>query len=330
MLIWFDMLTPKHVLFLHPLIVRLQKKGHFVFMTTRNYREALGMIAIRKITPVWVYGRHGGGDKHDKLIESSKRVLLLADIIRKIKPDICVSCASPEAARVSFGLGIRHVVFTNAVHLEKIMRLVIPFTDTLITPKHVASGFLKYGIDKKKIIPYDGFDEMVIVKDRPTKYRPPVFKKPIILVRNSEYKASIKLRKFNAIDMIKKVATAFPQYQVVVMPRYRDEIMPLKEKLGSLAHVLTKPSDSGVLLSMTHVFIGSGGTMTTEAVLRGVNTISVNSSPNPDEAYLVRKKMLVRAETVPKIIDTIRHSRFYKPVIKCDNPHDLFNLKFNY
>ena len=42
--------------------------------------------------------------------------------------------------------------------------------------------------------------------------------------------------------------------------------------------------------------------MTTEAVLRGVPTLSYNGVPNLDEKYLVKLGMLPRAETIPKII----------------------------
>ena len=57
--------------------------------------------------------------------------------------------------------------------------------------------------------------------------------------------------------------------------------------------------DGRVLLKNSDVFIGSGGTMTAEAALLGVPTVSYNAVPNRIEEFLVRQK-LARRQTDPK------------------------------
>lgn len=329
------MITPKHILFLHPLVKRLEKKGHDVLITSRNYREAKGVIEMRQI-PAFFIGKHGGSNNFNKLIESSKRIVELAKIIRDYKPDLCVSSNSPEAARVSFGLGIRHISFSNSPHLEKQMRLIVPFLDKLIIPNHITKHlFSRYGIDQDNIITYHGMDEIVIVKDKTkTKFDPIVFDRPVILVRGSEIQGTIKLREFNIVELIKKISKTFPKYQVVVLPRYYSEIVELKPQLYGTAFVLEKVIDSKYLFSKTKVFVGSGGTMTTEAVLRGVPTISINSSPNPDEEYLVKNNYLERHETFDEIITKINllitfgnkggKEKIDHLLFKMENPHDIF------
>ena len=59
--------------------------------------------------------------------------------------------------------------------------------------------------------------------------------------------------------------------------------------------------DGKYLLKNTDVFIGSGGTMTAEAALMGIPTISYNAVPNIIEKFLV-KKTLVKREIDPKKI----------------------------
>ncbi|MEK0329597.1 MAG: DUF354 domain-containing protein, partial [Nitrosopumilus sp.] len=46
------------------------------------------------------------------------------------------------------------------------------------------------------------------------------------------------------------------------------------------------------------IFVGSGGTMTAEAALRGIPTLSYNAIPNIIEEYLVRKKLVIRIDDV--------------------------------
>ena len=50
------------------------------------------------------------------------------------------------------------------------------------------------------------------------------------------------------------------------------------------------------------MFVGSGGTMTSEAVLRGIPTLSYNATPMHDEKHLVKLGMLPRAKTPDQII----------------------------
>jgi len=102
------------------------------------------------------------------------------------------------------------------------------------------------------------------------------------------------------------MATEFPDFNIIVLGRYYDEIKSLKRKLGKRIVVLDKVVDSGEILSICDVFIGSGGTMTSEAVLRGVPTLSYNGVPNHDEKYLVRLGMLPRAESLSKIVQVTR------------------------
>ena len=55
MKIWFDVLTPKQVLFHESFVDRLKKKHHTVLCTTRDYREATELAKIRnfKVTSCW-------------------------------------------------------------------------------------------------------------------------------------------------------------------------------------------------------------------------------------------------------------------------------------
>jgi hypothetical protein len=234
----------------------------------------------------------------------------LFKIIKKFNPELTLSFCSPDASRISFGLGIKHIAFCNSPHHEKVMRLTVPLVQKLLIPKHIPKKeFTKYGISTKNIIQYNALDEYLIVKGKTFHNTVPKLhfeKKKTILFRTHEIQAAYPSRKVDTIGIIKKMATEFPDFNIIVLGRYFDEIKSLKRKLGKRIVVLDKVVDSGEILSLCDVFVGSGGTMTSEAVLRGVPTLSYNAVPNHDEKYLVRIGMLPRAESLSKIIQVTR------------------------
>jgi len=303
--IWIDFLTPKQLLFFEPLIKKLSKK-HQLLCTTRDYREVKELAKIRKLNVVTV-GRHGGGNKADKLLANIDRMKSLFKIIQKFKPELTLSFCTPDASRISFGLGIKHIAFSNSPHHEKIMKLTVPLVDKLLIPKHIPKKeFTKYGISSKNVIQYNALDEYLIVKGKTfhnTVTKLYFEKKKTLLFRTHEIQAAYPSRKIDTIGIIQKMAKEFPDFNIIVLGRYYDEIKSLKRKLGKQIVVLDNVVDSGEILSLCDVFVGSGGTMTSEAVLRGVPTLSYNAVPNHDEKYLVRLGMLPRAESLSKILE---------------------------
>ena len=72
--------------------------------------------------------------------------------------------------------------------------------------------------------------------------------------------------------------------------------------------LFSKPVNGRELLKNVDCFVGSGGTMTAEAGLLGIPTISLNSVPNRIEDFLVRKKVIVRSSSPEKISKEIFQS----------------------
>ena len=63
-------------------------------------------------------------------------------------------------------------------------------------------------------------------------------------------------------------------------------------------------------LSIIDIFVGSGGTMTSEAALRGIPTISYDGVPNLDEKYLVKNGLagLTSPRSLVKICIQAEHT----------------------
>jgi len=303
--IWIDVLTPKQLLFSEPMIERLRKR-HDVLCTSRSYNEVSKLAKIRKIDLIYV-GKHGGGEKFDKLEASINRIKYLSLLINKFSPELVISFCSPEAARVSFGLGIKHIAFCDSPHANAVMKLTLPLIQKLLIPWIIPKKeFSKYGIDSKDIIPYKAIDASVTIKRNVSQKNPLPFKnnKKNILIRVEEEQAAYTSKSKKIIPIINQIIKEFEDENIIILGRYSNQIENLKKIFGKKANIMKMSFDGKHLLDYTDIFLGSGGTMTAESALLGIPTISYNAVPNIVEKYLV-KNNLVKRETNPKKITKI-------------------------
>ena len=300
MKIWIDILTPKQLLFSEPIIGRLAKK-HDLLCTSREYDEVLKLSKIRHFDLVFV-GKHGGGDKENKLKASIGRIEKLSKKIKRFKPDLVISFGSPEAARISFGLGIKHIMFCDSPHANAVMRLTLPLVQKLLIPYVIPKKeFSKYGINEKDVIQYKAIDAAVTIQRKINEKIKLPFKnnnKKNILIRVEEEEASYTSKSSKIIPIIQKIAKDYKNENIIVLGRYTKQIINLQKVIGSKVKIIKMSFDGKYLLNNTDVFIGSGGTMTAESALMGVPTISYNAVPNIVENFLV-KKYLIKRETNP-------------------------------
>ena len=289
-------------------MIKRIKKNHTVLCTSRDYQQVMQLAKIRGLK-LKIIGKHGGTKRHDKLNASLHRSKSLSLRIKQFSPDITVSFCSPEAARVSYGLGISHICFSDSPHATAVMRLVIPLVQKLLIPWIIPKKeFTKFGIDSKDIVSYRAIDAAIIAKRKISKNNKTRSKKnvrKIILVRVEEEYASYSTKRRPAIPIIKEILKNFSNEEIVVMGRYSSQVKHLEQVFGKKIRVLNKVVDSKNLLENTDVFIGSGGTMTAESALLGIPTISYNAVPNIIEAYLVKKKLVIRKTNPKQIANSI-------------------------
>lgn len=294
--IWFDILTPKQVVFFEPMVKSL-KTRHKVLCTSRRYNQATHLAKIRGVK-LEVIGKHGGADKTQKLVASTERMRILAKRVQRFGPDVTVSCCSPEAARVSFGLGVKHYGFTDAPHAEKAMRLSVPLLHKVLIPWVIPKHELtKFGIRASNVIQYKAIDGAQTVMRRAarsgTLSKTPNSK--TILVRPIEEEAAYVSDSASEIPAIKELCK-IEGAKVIVLARYAPQLRRLRKSLPRNAKVIAMRYDGKYLLENADLFVGSGGTMTSEAALFGIPTISMDMVPNYYEKYIVQKRLAVRAK----------------------------------
>ncbi len=311
MLVWLDLLTPKQVNFLGVLGRRLEARGHSVFRTTRQYKEVNELLRQKNLTAVSV-GKHGGRSLEGKLTASAQRISRLSKMINRLKPDLSVAFASPEAARVAFGLAIPHYTINDSPHATAVARLTIPLSAKLFSPSLISKRvWRKLGARQEMIIQYDALDPIGWL--RTFIPNPAILSElnldvsePVVVLRLEEAFASYLLgrvpeRESVMIPIINEIIDTYETPpQIVVLPRYMEQIRVLRGVFNNRVTVLRNVIDGPSLLFFASVFVGAGGTMTAEAALLGTPTLSCfPREPTLVEKYLVKKKLVYR-ETKPQ------------------------------
>ena len=282
-------------------------KNHKILCTSRNYREVVELSKIKNLN-LQIIGKHGGSSQEGKLHSSIQRMNDLLDSIVEYSPDLTISFCSPEASRISYGLGIKHIAFSDSPHAEAVMRLSVPLVQKLLIPWVIPKNeFVKYGISKKDVIHYRAIDASVIVREKSKIEDISIdHTKKTIVIRPEESEASYILGKIESDKIIHEVSKKSKYYNVIVLARYNLQKKRLEKKFGKKVIIMDKVVDGKSLLTNTDLFIGSGGTMTAEAALMGIPTISYNGVPNYIEKYLVRVGLVKRQANSRKILSMIK------------------------
>jgi len=319
-------------MFFKPAISILQTQGHEILCTSRNYREANELSQLMGLNLLMI-GNHGGSHLFDKLFQSSNRIIQLAKIVSKFSPNLVISFSSPEASRVSFGLGINHIGFNDSPHAEAVARLTIPLLTKLFSPSVIPiSAWKKYGISSKQIIRYKGLDPVAWLSrdiDETTlrlygSKRPQVDKdfeflkglkidhsRKTILIRLEESKAAYiynKNLRVRPLDLVDFVVNNFSDNNtIIILCRYPDQIAEMSNRFGNKATVLRQVVDGVKLLHNVDIFVGAGGTMTAESALLGKPTISIAPIQFYIDDYLRKIGLVVQASS-PVQIDKLLKS----------------------
>jgi len=263
MRVWYDACTGKHMRYGVALAKRLRKLNHEVILTTREHPDTLALAKALGEAPI-VVGKYNPSSLYTRLEESANRVLQFSAMFRDCLPDVAVSSPSVELCRVAFGLGVPTVLTADTPHATAVNKLTIPLASTLVVSEAIPRSFFKkYGA--QRIVQFRGVDEVGWIRDAPSEK--PSFKKPLIVVRQMETKASYTVGK---ADLTTKLARRLASLGTVVfLPRY--------EKAGIEGLTVMKDFvDSASLTAQADLVVSAGGTISREAALQGVPSIVVS------------------------------------------------------
>jgi len=199
-------------------------------------------------------------------------------------------------------LGIPHIAFSDSPHAKAVMKLSLPYVTKLLTPWIIPKkDFKEFGINSRNIIQYRAIDAGVIIKNYRKTRKSKSNVKKTILIRPEESEAAYINKESKTIKIIEKIIEKFPNEKKIVLSRYKEQSNEIKRVFGKDVFIFSKPVNGKDLLDSVDCFVGSGGTMTAEAGLLGIPTISMNSVPNRIEDFLVKNKIIIRSESPNRI-----------------------------
>ena len=153
-MIWVDITNLPHVLFFQGLIARRR-----AFVTSRRHSALTRLLEERGIDHT-VVGRHGGADPRQKLVESARRVLGLAEAL-PAGVEAGVAKHSVELPRVAFGLGIPCLQVVDNEYAEHQNRLTLPLCTRVLVPRPLDHRrLLEQGADVARIARFNGLCEL--------------------------------------------------------------------------------------------------------------------------------------------------------------------------
>jgi predicted glycosyltransferase len=93
---------------------------------------------------------------------------------------------------------------------------------------------------------------------------------------------------------------------IIILCRYQDQVSDVEKRYGDKARVIKNVVDGVSLICSVDLFIGAGGTMTTEAALLGKPTISISPFRFYVEKYLVRSGLAKRSSNAHDLLILVR------------------------
>lgn len=302
-------------MFFGPAVTLLREAGHELLCTSRQYREAVELAKIKNLK-LQIVGRHGGEERYQKLRASADRIFELTDLINKFEPDFAITFSSPEGSRVAFGLGIKNIVFNDSPHAEAVSRLTIPLTDHLFSPWVIPiSEWLGFGIPRSKITRYKALDPIAWLKRvrAPQSSSPQIrlrklnidHQKKNVLIRPEETKASYIADRTltNSIPMVDAIVKCLHETtNIIILCRYEEQILQFMQRYEGSAYIMRNVVDGIPLIAASELFIGAGGTMTSEASLLGKPTISISPIRFYVEKYLASSGLVRRASNPKEVV----------------------------
>lgn len=322
-MLWFDLVTPKSVLFFKPIIDEIEsRKVDDILITTRSgegYSEVFELLDLYYQQSYYILGSFGGGELEKKLFASLDRQRDLIKFVLKRNVTKLISLSSVDANRVAFGLGIPVVNFYDiplSDHKSDFKqalpqaRLSIPLSSKIFHPYLVPKEiFKRFSLEEDQIFTYQFLDVLIWLKnfqpDREMFNRLLLkygldLNKPTILVREEEYKASYVQKKYpilyRALTILKDKVDA----NFLVIPRYGADTL---ESEFPFAAVLQEKLQIQHLLAFADLFIGGGGTINCEACYFGTPTISTRSFISHYDKFLIDRGLMQKANTVQEVVD---------------------------
>jgi len=293
MKIWIDLTNSPHVNFFAGMIRELQR-NHDVLLTCRPLANTVELLELNGFEH-YVVGKHYGRSQVKKALGFGMRIFQLYFFLKKRGIDVAISHSSFYSPVVARLLGVRSIYLNDNEHAAGNL-ISFRFANIIMVPEFLDRGKVqKQGAKPEKIVSYPGVKEGVYlwqnaknVKD----HKPNSNSKKTIFIRPEPWTAQYYKGELNFMDDL--IIGLKDVFKVILLPRGKVQESYYRQDRFRGITVPEKSISLTEIMAECDLFIGAGGTMTREAAVLGVPTISIYQDELLDvDRFLIRKGFMV-------------------------------------
>jgi uncharacterized protein len=306
MKIWIDLSNSPHPLLFGPVASRLEEAGHSVCVTARDNAQTLE-LARERWPGVEAIGGESPAGRVRKAASLLARVRGLRRWARGERPDLALSHNS-YAQIVAARLARIPVVTAMDFEHQPANHLAFRLAQTILVPEAVpAEAVSAAGAREVKVRRYPGLKEEIYLGEFEPDARileqlgiERVDGTVVVVLRTPPARAVYHRFENPLFEQVIEKLAAEPSLRVVALARHPEQARALEQRGLSNFSIPRSAVDSRSLVYAADLVIGAGGTMTREAALLGVPTLSVYAGTTPAVDRLLidqgRLKRLTRVD----------------------------------
>jgi uncharacterized protein len=285
--VWLDLANSPHPLLFAPVMRRLEERGHEILVTVRDNAQT-AELALARWPESMVVGRESPANPLAKAATLTRRAFALARWAGARRPHVAVSHNSYAQIVAARMLGVPVVTAADFEH-QPANHLAFRLATCILMPAALQRTNVSHqGATSDKSVFYSGLKEELYIGD--FEPDPEIFSKlniersdeELLVVTRTPPTRAIYHRFPNPLFVETLLALdREPNVRIIILTRHaeqRESIMALGLRNGFVPGTAV---DSRSLMYGADLVIGAGGTMTREAALLGVPTLSVYRGSRP-------------------------------------------------
>lgn len=287
MRIWIDMSNSPHPLLFGPIAAQLEGDGHEVLVTARDNAQTRH-LTLQRWPEAAIVGGPSPAGRAGKASAIARRVADLSRWARAVRPDVALSHNSYAQILAARSLGIHAVTAMDYEH-QPVNNLAFRLASRVVLPDVFPTrSARRQGARTAKTRRYRGFKEEIYLGQ----FEPrgdtavqiglgPLDGRTLIVARTPPAGATYHRFENPVFEQLLARLARDEGKVCVLLTRSSAQREALCERYGERFAIPERAVDSLSLVRTADLFVGAGGTMTREAALLGVPTVSLYAGRRP-------------------------------------------------
>lgn len=272
--VWIDLTNSPHVNFFTGIIEELRRE-HEILLTCRSLANTIDLLQLKDFE-YHVVGKHYGANKLKKSLGFMVRVQQLVSFLKGRQIDVAISHSSFYSPVVARLMGIRSIYLNDNEHAEG-NRISFLCASIIMVPEFFSIDYVRrqWG-NPKKVIWYPGVKEGIYLSKLNGSIHGREIPEPRVVeifFRPEPWTAQYYIGATNFIDNL--IIELKNKYQVTILPRDEQQAEHYRQDKFMSITIPNEPLSLQAIAARCSLFIGAGGTMTREAAVLGIPTISI-------------------------------------------------------